>query len=210
MEIRQDTDIGCQQYKKDLRKIILEKRNALSLQEQQEKSHRIIRQILQWNIYQEAAHVLCYVSYQSEVQTQELIRYALTQEKKVFCPKVLGQDAMEFYRIMDTAELEPGCHGILEPQEKREGSFFFLQKHQKGEKTIMLLPGVAFDKNCNRIGYGGGYYDRYLEQCCNLIQEGKLHTAALAYKMQIVEAMMTQEHDVGVEVIVTEEGMFGS
>lgn len=208
MEIRQDTDIGRQQYKKDLRKIILEKRNALSRQEQQEKSLCIIRQILQWNIYKEAANVLCYVSYQSEVQTQELIRHALTQEKKIFCPKVLGRDAMEFYRIMDMAELEPGCHGILEPQENRTG-FFFLQKQQKGEKTIMLLPGVVFDKNCNRIGYGGGYYDRYLEQCCNLIQEGKLHTAALAYKVQIVEAMITQEHDVGVEVIVTEEGMFG-
>lgn len=212
MEQRQENT--AENRKQSLRKDILKKRNALSTEEQKEKSRRIMQRLFEWEGYRKAENILCYVSWRSEVQTQELIELALAQGRKVYCPKVhvhnsegdmktVQENRMDFYRIMDPDELRPGFQGIREPQETAEG--FFAGEENRGN-TLMILPGAVFDQDSfHRIGYGGGYYDRYLAECGRLIEAGLLHTVAVAYELQLAKNLPVQEHDMRVEAIITEK-----
>lgn len=212
MEQRQENT--AENRKQSLRKDILRKRNALSREEQQEKSRRILQRLFEWEEYRKAENILCYVSWRSEVQTQELIELALAQGRKVYCPKVHGckaeremktvqENGMDFYRIMDPEELCPGFQGIREPQETAE---CFLTGEENRGNTLMVLPGTVFDQDSfHRIGYGGGYYDRYLARCGRLIEAGLLHTVAISYELQLVKNLPAQEHDMRVGAIITEK-----
>lgn len=191
------------QAKKKLRKEMLEKRNALSLTERTDNSRAVIGRLFQWEPYVKADSILCYVSYQSEVQTWGLLQKVLSDGKRLYCPKVCGKE-IEFYRIVDREELRPGYQGIPEPPEVEQRSFW---KEEVIADTLMLMPGVAFDLEHNRLGYGGGYYDRYLKRCRHLQQTGRLHTAALAYAVQVVKEIPAEELDIKPETIITENGL---
>lgn len=215
--MKQRQENTAENRKQSLRKDILRKRNALSTEEQQEKSRRILQRLFTLEEYRKAENILCYVSWRSEVQTQELIDLALAQGRKVYCPKVhvhnlekdmktVQENRMDFYRIMGLEELRPGFQGIREPQETAEG--LFAGEENRGN-TLMLLPGAVFDQDSfHRIGYGGGYYDRYLARCGRLIEKGLLHTAAVAYELQLVKNLPAQEHDMRVGAIITEQRVY--
>lgn len=186
--------------KKEIRKRMLAQRDAMEPEERREKSVRICRRILSHPLFLSARYILCYVNYKSEVETIELIQEALRLGKWVYCPLV-DKTEMEFYRITGIDGLHAGFHGIQEPSACEQMRYV----PQKGREmqTLMIMPGAAFDRFCHRIGYGGGYYDRYLEKA------GDLPKLAAAFSVQVADAVPYEAHDVCPDVVVTETEIIG-
>lgn len=181
--------------KREMRKTILAQRDALSKKNREAKSKAILELLTESDLYKEAEQLLSFVSFGSEVDTLGIIRDALQQGKKVYCPRVEGEELI-FYRVLESTDLKPGYRGIMEPIEG-------LGRWSQEEKGLLLLPGTVFDRNKNRIGYGKGFYDRFLEK-----QGAGLTTMALAFSMQIVEQVPAEAHDCKAQYIVTEDGIF--
>lgn len=184
--------------KKRVRRLALEKRDALSLEERTAYSHRIAEIMWELKRYREAEIIFAYAAVRSEAMTAELIDRALQDGKRVFLPRVEGAE-MRFFEIRSRGELIKGFRGISEPE--GDPARAWTEDMQK-EKAMLWMPGAAFDRSHHRIGYGGGYYDRYLEKA----GEG-MTTAALAYFCQVSSEIPWEEHDKMPEFIVTEQGI---
>ncbi len=187
--------------KKELRKQILEKRNELILEERNEKSNRITKKLIRHEAYIEADVILLYASFRSEVNTVELFNTAVFNGKKIYYPKVRGEE-MVFYRVETEKDFEDGYWGIREP--KMEDKKMFVPKEE--EKVCIIMPGVVFDKRGNRIGYGRGYYDKFLKSmegldCCKV---------GIGFECQVVdvEDFPNEEHDVRLDILVTETDFY--
>ena len=137
--------------KKKIRQEILAKRDALPVLEKKRLSKKISDRIKNLPAFIKAEKLLLFVGYGSEPDTIPFIEECLQKGKEVYCPVVLN-DTMEFYRIYSPAELKEGYKGILEPLPVQE------RKYVPGEYDFMLVPGTAFDRQGNRIGYGKGFY----------------------------------------------------
>lgn len=183
------------QNKKQIRKEYLEKRNKMSAAKREKASEKITERLLKMPEVKNAPTVFVYASYKSEVSTKKLIQTLLSEGRNVALPKVNGTE-MEFYRISSWDELFPGYQGILEPQVRGEEA---VCPHSR---DVMLLPGASFDYSGNRIGYGGGYYDRYLEA----LQGRKPFLVGVAFYQQVYPAFLPAEpHDWKVDYVVTEK-----
>lgn len=234
-----ETDITKQ--KKIIRKNVLAMRDSISISERRQYDAQIITTIMDMNKYREAKVILAYASYRSEVDTSVLIRQALTDGKNVFVPKVSG-DEMEFWQITEQMNLQEGYRGIPEPEELISLPEWIERRMHANEeneqenkikdvsidgnsdsvdrstiKMMMWMPGAVFDKERHRIGYGRGFYDRYLncfsrwEQRigeCHSDTEMQLMTVALAYHCQVLERIPCEPHDIRPDMIITEAGIF--
>ena len=189
-----DETFGKRDEKNLIRKQMKQLRADMTRTERFEKSMQIFEQLITVPEFKRADRIYTYVSMDNEIDTIMLIDYSLSIEKRVFVPRVSGKD-MEFYEISDISELSPGYMGIYEPDiNGREPDY--------SRTGFMCMPGLAFDKSHNRIGYGGGFYDRYLSV------ENKLYKAALAYEAQLLESIPAQDVDVRPDMIVTEESIY--
>lgn len=193
-------DFDIKKEKQKIRRQILTLRNRMPSSQREEKSREILRTLTDTSVYQQADILLTYVEYQSEVMTTPLIQQALSEQKQVFAPKVVGED-MVFYRIDGMDSLTEGYKGIREPV---SGEIFSYQKAEsKGRTILMLMPGAVFDTARHRIGYGKGFYDRYLE--CLSKETMEIHTAALCFSCQMLEQIPYEEHDIRPEMVLTEK-----
>lgn len=174
--------------KSEIRSRILKVRNALTEEERKRGAFLLTERILRHQWYCQSDTILCYADYGSEISTKELIREALSAGKKVFLPRVEGQN-MTFYRIETLAELVQGYKGISEPKGDTES---YCREEQVVEKTLLLMPGVAFDRYRNRIGYGKGFYDRFLADNPEL----QMRTIAVGYQCQLLEELPAEETDI--------------
>jgi 5-formyltetrahydrofolate cyclo-ligase len=179
--------------KSQIRKEILSARNEISAYNHACFSKRITNQVCEMLSYQIAEQILLFASYGSEVDTFQLLEKAIADGKKVFCPRVTGDD-MVFYQIDGKDDLFAGYKGILEPLAQESRCYSQLPE------DLMLMPGAAFDRKRNRIGYGKGFYDRFLAAGF----AGT--TAALAFSVQIVEngRIPAEPTDIRPDCIVTE------
>ena len=175
--------------KRLIRKQIFAARKQCSDAQVEEWSHQITDQVLKLSEFVKAKHILAYADYNHEVMTRYIIEEAWKAGKEVAVPKVVGKD-MIFYRLTDFSQLEPGYFGIPEPV---RGEIV------KWEDALMVMPGVAFDPENNRVGYGGGFYDKYLEKHPNL------HAIAIAFELQMYRELPFEEHDIKPEKVVTEK-----
>ncbi len=163
-------------------------------------------------LFQNAREIYCYASFRDEVSTAGLMELAWQNGKKVAVPRVTEGMRMEFYYIESLTELRPGYQGIPEPEAKRAWKAQLPQAEDreadgglqnKGAGDILvILPGAAFDRSGNRIGYGKGFYDRYLQRFPRCSRMG------LAYSVQCVEEIPAQEWDIRAEAVITEKGNF--
>ncbi|MCM1144333.1 MAG: 5-formyltetrahydrofolate cyclo-ligase [Blautia sp.] len=196
----------AREKKKKLRSQALSARDAMTADDLKNKSDKIIQTLLAMDIYREAEAVLSYVNYKSEVITESLLTQALMDGKQVFVPRVSGQE-MEFYKITDMQELSPGYQGIREPL---SGLSFFAGKDnlcgQGKTPPLMILPGAAFDEERHRIGYGRGYYDKYLTKAKEL--QIPFRTVALCFASQMVPEIPCEAHDIRPDVLLTENGVY--
>ncbi len=177
------------EQKEEIRKEIRRIRAEIPKELKMQYSRQIQNNLIQDRIFQETDEIFCYLNNEDEVQTDFIINKAWMHGKKVAVPKVLRKGVMEFFYINNMDELVCGHYGILEPVSDNIA---------KGKHALMLIPGVAFDRNGSRIGYGGGYYDRYL------INHPYSLKVALSYACQITKYIMADDNDIPVDMIFTE------
>lgn len=151
-----------------------------------EKSEALHRQLAATQAYRNAKSLYGYMSYNQEVRTLPLLEQALRDGKRVAIPKCYG-DEMRFIWIVDLTQVEKSGCGIPEPIS--DGPI------ADDETALVLMPGMAFDRNGGRIGYGGGYYDKFLAT------EPDHPTVALCYDFQVVDQLPTEEFDVPVDLV---------
>ena len=185
--------------KKELRKEILKLRDALSVDERCNKSAQIASKVIRMREFQEAHIVLLYHAIRSEVETSRIYEAANQLGKKVYCPRVLG-DKMEFYLTDDATEYEISKYGIREPKMIDEKSYM----PKVEDRVIVLMPGAAYDEAGNRIGYGGGYYDKYLQWLETKLDARNVCKVGLAFACQMVASIEKESHDIQVDYIVRE------
>ena len=170
------------------RRVILKKRNRLSKEQITEKSKIIKEKLFRTQEYKKAKIIMFYVSFGSEVETMEMIKESL--KDKTVCVPIVKGDEMAASIIKNTKELNKrNQYGILEPSPIKE--------IKKEDIDLVIVPGVAFDKRNHRIGYGKGYYDKFLKG-----YKGK--TIGLAFSLQILEIIPNSEWDVKLDKIISE------
>lgn len=179
--------------KVDIRKEALKLRSSFGEKERKAAEKKIAKRLLESSFYKEAESIYCYVSFRNEVDTAGIIEISLLLGKKVAVPRVSGQKKMEFFFISSRKDLNPGAWSIPEP------GLWCRQAPKPDENALVILPGAAFDRAGRRIGYGGGYYDVYLERNTGC------RKVALAFSAQCMERIPSEKHDVRTEFIVTEK-----
>jgi 5-formyltetrahydrofolate cyclo-ligase len=180
--------------KKIIRKKIQKKRDSLADLERLMGSSLIAEKFMQLDYYRNSKEILAYYPFRSEIDTTIIIRQALKQEKKVILPRVRGKE-LELYYVDDLInELNPGSFDIMEPIPSK------CKIASYKNIDIVLVPGVGFDRNFNRLGYGGGFYDKLLEKL-----PVKIPRIALAFNLQIIKDIPAMAHDLKVDTIITEK-----
>ena len=200
MEIRRSTEADgypvnkLQVSKRNIRKQVAERRKGLSPERVSELSGLVSARVMELDEWKAAQRIFIYMSFGAEAETGALIRAAWREGKIVAVPRCEGKE-MRFYPIRDFSGLVSGPFGILEPGPEctRE-----IVPDNKGEESLMIMPGVAFDGMKHRIGYGGGYYDRYLEKY------PRVRTLAVGFEFQIFEELPWEPTDICPQGIVTE------
>lgn len=173
--------------KKELRRQIREKKRALTPQQIESASRRLGELFADCAEYQKAKTIYGYLPYNQEVRTVPMLERALAEGKQVAVPKVYG-DEMKFIYITDMSQVAEGYAGIPEPV--ADGPV------ADDPTALVLMPGLAFDPQGHRIGYGGGFYDKFLAQ------EPQHPTVALCYDFQMLPQLDTQAHDIPVDRVL--------
>ena len=186
--------------KQALRSRYLGCRNSLSASERKEKSAAIWELLKKEAGFQKAQIVLVYMDYRSEVMTTALVEEILAAgQKRVFAPKVEGMD-IQFYEVGSMEDFTDGYQGIREPLQAQEK--LFTQKMSKEADCLILVPGAVFDRERGRMGYGKGFYDRYLAAFPDLT------SVSPAFACQIARKVPVEEHDKRPDMIITETEIF--
>ena len=170
-----------------LRKEIREKKRAMTQKQIEKASHALAQQFFATAYYRESKTLYGYLPYNQEVRTEPILLQALKDGKKVAVPKVYG-DTMRFIYLEDMNGIEKGYAGIPEPVADEPVA--------ADETALVLMPGLAFDKEGHRIGYGGGFYDKFLSA------EPGHPTVALCYDFQMLPSLETEEFDVPVDLVL--------
>jgi len=184
--------------KKMLRSEILIKRNKIDIVEKEKMDKKILDKFYDSEYYKKSKHIFIYISYDSEINTKEIIYNALKDNKKIYVPrtefKTRVMDAVEITSLDNLIESD---YGILEPSIR--------EPHiDPNELDLIVVPGVAFDRNGGRVGYGAGFYDRYFKKISEDKRE-KVIKLALAYDFQVLEKVPMNEQDIPVSYIITEK-----
>lgn len=181
-----------EKLKKDLRKIMKEKREKLKADNKEKYDITIFHNLIHSDEYKKARTIFIYVSYNNEADTHRIICHALENNKIVCVPKVISKaEGMKAVEIKSFMDLIPGSYGILEP-----GSNCFMDEK---DIDLVILPGLAFDSDGGRLGYGAGFYDRFL---CSVREDAML--VGLSYKFQVVEKVPMDSHDYYIKKIITD------
>lgn len=189
---RQQSFIGEYMLDKGhLRKIMLDRRNKLSDEEITAKSKKIMDFVFSLEQFSKAKTVMFYVDAKNEVRTKEAIMKALKLNKRVVVPKVYKHQVLKAIQIKGLDELCLGTFGILEPVHDQQAF--------PRDIDLVLVPGVAFDEDGYRLGYGGGYYDNFLPQL-----RANVKKVAIAFDIQVLKTVPSEKHDVRMDFIITE------
>ena len=180
------------QLNKVIRKQVFAARKAHTDQQIDDWSRKIAETVTALPEYSNSRRILAYADYNHEVMTKYIIEAAWNDGKEVAVPKVVGQD-MVFYKLTDFAQLEKGYFGIPEPA---RGEIV------QWEEALMIMPGVAFDRQNHRVGYGGGFYDRFLEK------HPYITRVAVAFEFQMMSEVPVESTDISPEIIVTEKEIY--
>lgn len=181
--------------KKALRKAMIEERRKLSNEENIQKSMDIRNKLFNLEKYKKSNFIFTFISTDEEVDTHNIIKESINMGKRIGVPitvpkerKLLVSEVKNF-----ETELEMGYYDILSPKKD------FIREVSPNVIDIVLVPGLIFTKDGYRVGYGGGYYDRFLSQIEDVIKIG------ICFDMQITEEIPTDQYDIPVDYIITEE-----
>lgn len=173
--------------KQELRRAIRERKRAMTEEEIVERSNALAEKFYNTPAYQAASTIYGYLPYNQEVRTVPMLQRALDEGKRVAVPKVYGEE-MRFIYLDDLTQVSKGYAGIPEPIADAPVA--------EDQRALVLMPGLAFDPQGHRIGYGGGFYDRFLAQ------EPHHPTLALCYEFQMQAHLDTEEFDIPVDTVL--------
>ena len=173
--------------KKELRAMIRQQKRAMTEEQIVSASRRLGELFRKHPMYQNAKTIYGYLPYNQEVRTTPMLEQALRDGKRVAVPKVFG-DEMKFLYLEDLSQVELGYCGIPEPVDDGPEA--------QDPTALVLMPGLAFDAQGHRIGYGGGFYDKFLTK------DPTHPTLALCYDFQMVDCLETEEFDVPVDCVL--------
>ena len=173
--------------KKELRQTIRERKRAMTPEEIESRSQKLGQLFLESDAYRNAKTIYGYMPYNQEVRTVPMLEQALADGKRVAVPKCYGEE-MKFIYLEDLTQVEKGYAGIPEP----------IADGPIGDDptALVLMPGMAFDPQGHRIGYGGGFYDKFLAS------EPGHPTLALCYEFQMLDHLETEEFDIPVDTVL--------
>lgn len=184
--------------KKAWRQEVLAKRKALTAEQRQEYEEAIVRHLTDMPEVQKAKVLLLYLDFRGEVSSEAMIRWGIEQGKTVCAPvTVVDERRLIPVRIETAGEYDVGAYGIREPKLRDE------RVVRVEEIDAVILPGVGFDRKGGRLGYGGGYYDRFLPRLRPDAQK-----IAVAYEVQVMEDVPLEAHDTLLDALVTERGVW--
>lgn len=188
--------------KEKVRRKALEVRDNLGEDWREKNSDVIVEKVLGLEQYKKAKIILSYCAFRSEVETKTLNQRVIGQGKKLYLPKTYSKEKkLCFYPVDNLKKLRRGYEGIYEPEETVPVEELFANGSEYGrEDVLMIMPGVAFDENGYRMGYGGGYYDRYLQQYGD-----KLTSVLIAFEEQKSLIIPAEKCDIKPDYIVTQK-----
>ena len=197
--------------KKTCRQELIKRRDMTLMKEREEWDKMLRARLASSPEYTRAKVLFSYVSFGAEADTGWIIRHALEEGKAVYVPTVQDREHMEFYRISSLSELFRNKMGILEPIPS-EDTRFVPERDIKEHKdlfanALMLIPGVGFDREGSRLGYGRGYFDRYLRELRKTLHEADEYSftfLGVCYQNQICLHIPVEEFDEPVDGICTE------
>ena len=176
-----------QEEKKALRRKISGQKAALTPAQIEKASQELAQQLYEHPLYQQARSIYAYLSYNQEVRTLPIVYQAIQDGKRVAVPKVFGEE-MRFLWLDDPGRIAEGYCGIPEPIDN--------EPEADDPTALVLMPGLAFDPQGHRIGYGGGFYDKFLAA-------EKHPTIALCYGFQLFPHLEVQIHDIPVDAVLS-------
>lgn len=172
--------------KKELRQKLIKKRKNLTEAEVVTKSSLICNKIINDERYKKCETIYCYFSVNNEVSLETLIEHALNNNKNIALPKVEKDNNIRFYLIKSLSDLAPGYYNIPEPETNVSAP----------QGDLIIVPGVAFSNEGLRLGYGGGFYDRFLA-------DNDIYSIGVCYDFQIVDEIPIMKHDIMMNQIIT-------
>ncbi|MCG9479316.1 MAG: 5-formyltetrahydrofolate cyclo-ligase [Actinomycetia bacterium] len=179
--------------KSKIRQQIQEKRDKLDKEKRLSKSRIIADKFLASSFYINSKVIMAYWPFRSEIDTTLIISRAITDRKMVTLPRVCHHKLALYYVQNPALELGCGAYGIMEPIEEK------CRAANPRDIDMVIVPGVAFDLELNRLGYGGGYYDKLLATLGKRVKK-----IALCFDIQIISRVPAEEHDVKVDGLITE------
>lgn len=179
--------------KSETRKSLIKHRDGMSRNEVENYSRKIFDFIINWDCFRTSNYIMLYHSFRNEVDTIDLIKYCLENSKTVILPKSIKEGFKLIpCRVNSLSELKKSNFGIYEPS---------------GENVVdrelidmVIVPGVAYDREGYRLGYGAGFYDRFLENYNGT-------KAGICYDFQLIDNVYKDEHDVRMDYLITERGI---
>jgi len=182
--------------KDTLRKNMLHQRRNMEMQEVDTFSNKITETIMKLPQFINGKNIMLYLSFNKEVNTYPLAAWCLDNGKTVIAPYCIQstKQIIPFKLSNLTSDLTKSTFGIMEPK------ITLLEKFNIEDIDLIVVPGVVFDKNCNRIGFGAGYYDRFLVK-----KSKKTSIIGIAYDYQITDNIPTDKYDVPLDFIITEK-----
>lgn len=176
--------------KSDIRKIYHAKRRSMTSNDVIIKSSAIQNKIFDADWYKNSNTIMIYISFQNEVDTHKIIEKALGFGKRVIVPVCVGENDLIPVEINNHTKMKTNKYGILEPESNVK---------YEGEIESVIVPGVAFDRNFNRVGFGRGYYDRFLSTYPNSLKVG------ICFQNQLCDKIDADSNDIPMNIIITEE-----
>ncbi len=176
--------------KSDIRKIYQKVRRAMSSNDVLIKSSTIQNKIFKAEWYKTSANIMIYISFQNEVETHKIIKNAILGDKRVIVPVCADENTIIPVEINTLDDMKLNKYGILEPEK--------VVKFE-GDIDSVIVPGVAFDRNFNRVGFGCGYYDRFLSKYSNSLKVG------ICFQNQLCDIIDADSNDIPMNIIITEE-----
>ncbi|NLY47039.1 MAG: 5-formyltetrahydrofolate cyclo-ligase [Tissierella sp.] len=180
--------------KKSIRNHILDNRSKLGEVYHKSYSETIINKLYDSSFYKDAKIIMTFISFGDEVDTHDFIKKSLSNDKKIVVPITFPKTKeIKPSEIHGFDELEIGFYNILTPKDE------FIRFIDPKDIDLAIVPGVAFDRNGYRVGYGGGYYDRFLSKYPDIVKLG------VAFDLQLIDAVPKENFDIPVDLIITEK-----
>lgn len=177
-----------------IREELMDIRGKLGKDEHKKKSRQVVKKLMDSNFYKDANNIMIFISFKNEIDTHEFIKKAIEDGKNIFVPITIPDGRkLKPSHLKNFNELEPGFYNILTPKEE------FIRYIDPKDLDLIIVPGLGFDKSGYRVGFGGGYYDRFLSNLKNVKK------ISIAFDFQILDKVPKDSFDIPVDCIYTEK-----